>query len=227
MPGDRVPNQTKILPKVDPVYVIRNSHSILIDKLVDYTVSIISKAKSSEQRKEIRANIELIFSQMEKGNSKYTEWNNNSSPWNSASLAYLFATIRKESLWGLDMFELEGENKWYAPYYGRGFIHLSRVENYSSMAVNFDVDLLNDPDLAANNKELSARIALRFVVLGLANYPINNIKSPDDFFDARDLVNPGDNDDTRNEVANWADGYYQIINTYCNLGQLSSSGSCY
>ncbi len=226
MPGDRVPNQTKSFP-VDPVYVIRKSYSSLIDKLVDYTVSIISKAKSSEQRKEIRANIELIFSQMEKGNSKYTEWNNNSSPWNSASLAYLFATIRKESLWGLDMFELKGESKIYAPYYGRGFIHLTSEDSYSKMAENFNVDLLSDPDLVANNKELSARISLRFVVLGMAGYSLGEIKSPDDFYTARNLVNPGDNDDIRNEVANWADGYYQIINNYCNLGQLSSSGSCY
>jgi RHS repeat-associated protein len=209
-----------------------NPETELLDNLVDYTAGIISFPDTPENRKEIRDNMKLFFKLMKKANTQYTKWNKNfpdseGSPWNSASLAYFFATIRKESEWGLSMFEIEGERREYNPYYGRGFIQLTGKDNYQEMGINFEVDLLNNLDLAANNEELSARIALRFVVIGKTGYQVGKIQSPDDFYGARDMVNSGDTVENREQIANWANGYYQIFETYCNLGLLSTTGSCY
>ncbi len=236
--GDANCNRSNDLRKWKDFTDKKNKKNIFIEKLANYTSSIIYGDETEEQMGEIRENIELLLRYCQQNFIPYLQWNaqvldldrNNINPnllFNPASMAYLFATIRAESLWGLEMHEIEGNSKWYSPYYGRGFIHLTLEENYKEMGENFGFDLVNNPDIIAQNKDLSIRISLRYLILNKSgHYYLGKIQSPNQFAEARAIVNPEDFT-YKGEIANWANGYYKIFSEFCNQNSLSTTGSCF
>ena len=113
----------------------------------------------------------------------------------------------------------ENTNDWY-DYRGRGFVHITGRENYDKMGKIFGIDLLNNPDLAADPK-IAAKIAVhgmvngRFTGVGLDKY-INDTTT--DYAGARAIINGTDQKDL---IAGYAKTYYSLFAN--NLSKTSIS----
>jgi putative chitinase len=84
---------------------------------------------------------------------------------------------------------------WYTGYYGRGYVQLTWRENYRKFGNKFGLDLLNNPDLMLQNKEVAANSLVWGMMTGqftgakLSRY-INESKT--DYYNARRVVNGTD-----------------------------------
>lgn len=111
-------------------------------------------------------------------------------------IAYVLATAFHETARTMQpVTEYGGEkylrSKKYYPYYGRGHVQLTWLENYREWSQRLGVDLCKNPDLALDPK-ISARILVEGSKLGtftgkkLSTY-INGAKR--DFKNARRIIN--------------------------------------
>lgn len=116
-------------------------------------------------------------------------------------LAYIFATAWHEATLIPDRIEIRcrpgspcynaQELYWYTGFYGRGLAQLTHEFNYKAMGQIFNIDLVNNPDLALN-PDISAQILVygmmngSFTTAALSRY-INSSKV--DFINARRVVN--------------------------------------
>jgi Ricin-type beta-trefoil lectin domain len=79
-----------------------------------------------------------------------------------------------------------------AKYLGRGYVHLTGKSNYQTFKNLTNIDIINNPNTAATNKDLAAFITVdgmtngRFTGVGLGLYINSN---QNDFFNARRTVN--------------------------------------
>jgi hypothetical protein len=83
------------------------------------------------------------------------------------------------------------ESYWKTGYYGRGFVQLTHERNYKTMGEIFNVDLVNNPDLA-----LQPVLAADILVYGMINGSFTGRRlsqyindSRQDYFEARRVVN--------------------------------------
>jgi RHS repeat-associated protein len=135
--------------------------------------------------------------------------------WRPETLAYFYATLIVESQFGTAM--IGDMTETGDQYYARGYIHLTGEDNYRQMGENYGVNLIGNPDLASSNLELSARIAMRCMVVGactgakLDDYYYGNGY---DFVGARDIVNPGSK--SAQETALMAQDILPIVQKYWN-----------
>ncbi len=126
-------------------------------------------------------------------------------------------------------------------YRGRGFVQLTGRANYTDMQALYNsiisnptalerqantdlspIDLVNNPDIAADDPDVAARIAALGMQQGLftvyrlddfftANGPRNESARLQQFEDARSIVNPGDRVEY---IAGRAEEYYQTLRTF-------------
>lgn len=145
--------------------------------------------------------------------------------WTNERLGYAYASVQAESVWGQQMMEIDGEYTDYAPYYGRGYTQLTGMGGYSDMSSNFFQDsnvLLDNPDLVAYDRHLSARITLRQMILGVGNAggrSLSGIESRDDFNASRDILNPGDTQEHTQAISELAVSYTEFLNKHPEILQ--------
>ncbi len=75
---------------------------------------------------------------------------------------YLFANLAAEVGCACPIGEYYGEDAWYAPYYGRGYIQLTLESNYVAVRDELGIDVVSNPDLALEPAN-AARIAVWFI----------------------------------------------------------------
>ncbi|WP_192816685.1 hypothetical protein [Baaleninema simplex] len=137
-------------------------------------------------------------------------------------------------------------------YRGRGFVQITGEANYDKMQevynraisnptalerqANIDlspIDLVNNPDIAADDRDVAARIAVLGMQQGIFRPPNNNlpfffrVNAPRNerarrqrFENARQIVNP---DDRAGYIAGRAEAYYQTLTRFFESGYLPSS----
>ncbi len=134
--------------------------------------------------------------------------------------AYVLATAQHESGMGKFM-HLMGDRSSWGRYYARGFVGLTHQFNYEKMSSVLGVDLLGNPDLAAQ-PEISARI----LVEGMKNGHFTGYKLSDfidgskvDFFNARAVINGAK--DSASLYANEASNFQKALRSCATYG-----GSC-
>lgn len=136
-------------------------------------------------------------------------------------LAYIFATAWHEATLIPDRKEIRcrpgsacynaQELYWYTGYYGRGLAQLTHEYNYKAMGQIFNLDLVNNPDLALN-PNVSTQILVygmmngSFTTAALSRY-INSSKV--DFINARRVVNGLDK---ATEIAEYANNIAFNVN---------------
>lgn len=118
--------------------------------------------------------------------------------------AYMYATTHhetnatfepvKEAYWIKNAEVWRKKNLRYYPYYGRGFVQLTWLDNYKKYAELFDVDIVNNPDLVMDFK-----LSFNIMVHGMKNGTytgkkvgdyIGNLKA--DYVGARRVINGTD-----------------------------------
>ncbi|NBD31475.1 MAG: peptidoglycan DD-metalloendopeptidase family protein [Cyanobacteria bacterium] len=139
-----------------------------------------------------------------------------------AQTAYVLATVERESNMGHLMEELGGQNKPYAPYYGRGYVQITHKENYIYWSNRLGVDLVNNRELATE-PEIAAKILVQGMQEGTytgvtssgtlipgGGYKLSDFINDNeiDFYNARRIVNGTDH---ASEIANNAQDYYDVL----------------
>ena len=129
-------------------------------------------------------------------------------------IAYVMATVQHEVAgtykpireWG-------GANKWYAPYYGRGYVQLTHKSNYQKYTKILGIDLVGNPD-----RVLERRIALFILCHGMANGTYTGRKlgqyvnvNRTDFPGARWVVN---DEDEKHKIAGYAKQWVTRLNSF-------------
>jgi peptidoglycan hydrolase-like protein with peptidoglycan-binding domain len=107
-------------------------------------------------------------------------------------IAYIMATVEHEVAGTYrPIREFGGPSKWYAPYYGRGYVQLTHRSNYQKYSNILGIDLVGNPDRA-----LEPQIALFVLVHGMANGTFTGRRlgqyvnvNHTDFYNARRVVN--------------------------------------
>ena len=97
-------------------------------------------------------------------------------------------------------------------YYGRGLVQITWHDNYKAFGDLLNLDLVNNPDLA-----LEWPVTLKILFIGMRDglfrqgHSLAQIKSPDDWFDARDIIN---SDKRKNgmKIATTAAAFYAALN---------------
>ncbi len=101
--------------------------------------------------------------------------------------------------------------------------------SYSDMAdMLVEPEIAANPDILATDLDLSARVALRTMIVGRQNETINSlqdIQSSGDFVNARSILNPGDTEHAQT-YADVANGYLAIFNNSCAPVQMATGESC-
>lgn len=113
-----------------------------------------------------------------------------------AQVAYILSTVQTETTMGANLIEGATRNK-SAPgsvYYGRGLVQLTGEENYRKASRRVGIDLVKNPDLAAEPE-----IAAKILVVGMRDGLFTGRKLSDfigngkaDFVGARQIVNDSD-----------------------------------
>jgi predicted chitinase len=132
----------------------------------------------------------------------------------NAQLSYILATASHESGSFKYVEEINGRQqarrlgyKGGENYFGRGFLQLTHSYNYKKIGDLLGVDLLNNPHLVAEDKQLASRIlCLWFTTY---QHPIDKFVNQNkiDYWSARSLVN-GDGWLVADKIANKAMEYY-------------------
>ncbi|SKB13672.1 Carboxypeptidase (modular protein) [Planktothrix sp. PCC 11201] len=122
-----------------------------------------------------------------------------------AQIAYILATVEHETgdtfqpvREGYYLGEVEGENHRqtlpYYPYYGRGYVQLTHLDNYREYSNILGLDLVNAPDLV-----MRPDIAVFVLIHGMKSGVFTGIKLDDcisnnhvDFLKARKIINGND-----------------------------------
>ena len=128
-------------------------------------------------------------------------------------IAYIMATIEHEVAGTYKPIrEFGGSHKWYAPYYGRGYVQLTHRANYQKYSNILGIDLVGNPD-----KALEPRIALFVLVHGMANGTFTGRRlgqylnvNQTDFYNARLIVNGRDR---ARHIANLAKQWLSRLNS--------------
>jgi predicted chitinase len=132
---------------------------------------------------------------------------------NPNQLAYILATAKHESDNFNTLEEYGGKNTAIkngyegADYFGRGFVQLTHKSNYQKYADKTGLDLVGNPDLLSQDKNLAAYVLVdgmktgAFTGVKLDDY-INNDHT--NFNDARRIVN---GTDRAGDIARLANGY--------------------
>jgi murein DD-endopeptidase MepM/ murein hydrolase activator NlpD len=151
-----------------------------------------------------------------------------------AQIAYMIATVQKETLLGKYTKELAGTRSLStsnfgdganSSYFGRGYVQLTGKANYRKASNHFGADFVNNPDLAAS-AEYSARIAAwgmkkgAFTGRSLDDY-IDSDAGKTNFTGARWIIN---GQDDAGEIAANARRYYQAIRG-TDISEIEVSGS--
>lgn len=122
-------------------------------------------------------------------------------------LSYVLATAWHESLRLTALKEIrcnpgtpcyEAQNRYWATgYWGRGFVHLTHLENYKKMSKRLNLDLVNNPSLAENPV-----VAADILVTGMMEGIFTGLKLSDfinnqttDYTSSRRVVNSLDRAD--------------------------------
>lgn len=145
-------------------------------------------------------------------------------------LAYMFATVQRESAFGALMVEQDpivSNISGGIRYRGRGFVQLTHLSNYQYWSQRLareypGIDLVNNPERAAEPE-----IAVKILVRGMRDGTFTGYKLSDyinstttDFYNARRIVN-GLN--RANEIARNAQRYLAILQE-CNLSSGGNGG---
>lgn len=139
----------------------------------------------------------------------------NSSIEDKRQQAYVLATIKHETANTFKPIKEYGSKKYlkskkYYPYFGRGYIQLTWLQNYKNFSDLLGVDLVDDPDLALN-PEISWIITEvgmtegKFTDKKLSDY-FNETKT--DYRNARRIINGIDKADL---VAKYAKEYLVLL----------------
>ena len=110
-------------------------------------------------------------------------------------LCYIMATIQHETAHTYQpIAEFGGRRRWYAPYYGRGYVQLTHKFNYEKYSRKLGQDFVSNPD-----KVMEPAISLFIIVDGMKNGVFTGKKLNDyisgsqvDFYHARRIVNDMD-----------------------------------
>ena len=110
-------------------------------------------------------------------------------------LCYIMATIQHETAHTYrPIAEYGGRSKWYAPYYGRGYVQLTHKFNYEAYKNKLDQDFVSYPD-----EVMKPAISLFIIIDGMKNGVFTGKKLSDyisgtsvDFYQARRIVNAMD-----------------------------------
>lgn len=117
---------------------------------------------------------------------------------------YLYKDFERAEAW-------RKKNLHYYPFYGRGFVQLTWLNNYKYYSRLLGIDLVNNPDLAMNPD-----IAVFILVHGFKNGTFTGAKITDyinpaktDFRNARRCINGTDRAD---KIAAMANKYLKLLN---------------
>jgi YD repeat-containing protein len=186
-------------------FVYDDDYLSIIDELLDVSRKIYPKDNLVSYR------MRLIIAAAEKYNLDANE------------LAYVFATVHHESVWGAAMEEIASGHAYEGryelantqpgdgvKYKGRGFVQLTGRTNYQQYTNILGIDLLNNPELAADHK-----IAAEILIHGMVNGTLTGRKLADysrgdefDFVQARAIVN---GPDRAEDIATIAREYAAIL----------------
>lgn len=181
-------------------------------------------------------NIELIIDSI----SEYYQSENRIC--NSNQLAYMLATVKHETADTYKPINEYGGKKYYeemydpilgknakrkkmamdngntsqgdgVKYHGRGFVQLTWKDNYNRMGDKFNVDLVNNPELA-----LDPKLALKILVYGSESGTFTGLKLEDfinsndkDYYNARKVINGLDK---AKKIENYAINLEKCIKLY-------------
>jgi predicted chitinase len=134
---------------------------------------------------------------------------------NKKQAAYILATAWHESRlqpiveWGGKSYL---ESRQYYPYYGRGFVQLTWIDNYKAQGDRLGIDMVNNPD-----KALEPTYAANILIYGMKNGSFTGKKLSDyitsaktDFPNARKIINPADKG-TYALVAGYASSFLKCV----------------
>lgn len=110
---------------------------------------------------------------------------------NRNQICYIMGTIQHETGDYTPRKEIGGQNKSYAPYYGRGYVQLTHKTNYEKYSKLLNQDFVSDPD-----QVMEPAVSLFIIVHGMKNGAFTGKKLGDyisgshvDFVHARQIVN--------------------------------------
>jgi peptidoglycan hydrolase-like protein with peptidoglycan-binding domain len=129
-------------------------------------------------------------------------------------IAYVMATVQHEVAGTYrPIKEIGGQNRPYAPYYGRGYVQLTHKYNYKKYKDILGIDLVSYPD-----KALDRQVALFILCHGMANGTYTGRKlgqyvnvNKTDFVGARWVVNDRDK---RHLIAGYANQWVSRLNNF-------------
>jgi hypothetical protein len=201
-----------------------------IGGMLDYVVTHEKSNFSIPSKETVVDNLNLILQTSDKLEN----------PLDVNQLAYILATVHWETHWGYWMVEDEVYARDYegrtdlgntedgdgVKYRGRGFVQLTGRYNYQKFTDILGIDLVNNPELAAQ-PEIAAQIAVH----GMINGGFTNVKLSDfdqnghfDFKGARAIVtHPSDHPD---EIAEMAVQYAEYLAPLCEAGLLPNAIEC-
>jgi peptidoglycan hydrolase-like protein with peptidoglycan-binding domain len=113
-------------------------------------------------------------------------------------ICYMMATIQHETAGTYKpIAEFGGKNRYYAPYYGRGYVQLTHKFNYEKYSKLLNRDFVNHPD-----QVMEPDVSLFIIVDGMKNGTFTGKKLSDyisgshvDFVKARRIINGTDRAD--------------------------------
>lgn len=136
-------------------------------------------------------------------------------------IAYVLGTVEKECHFE-PVSEYGGASKWYAPYYGRGFVQITHKENYQKYSKILGRDFVKDME-AVKEPTVAAFICVHgmkngiFTGLKLSDY-INGSKK--DFVGARKIVNP---DEPGAATAAYAEQWEKNLDKYLSNSSMAAN----
>lgn len=122
-------------------------------------------------------------------------------------ICYIMATIQHETAHTYKpIAEYGGKHKWYAPYYGRGYVQLTHKTNYEKYSKLLGRDFVAHPD-----QVMEPAVSLFIIVHGMKNGTFTGKKLSDyisgshvDFVNARRIIN---GTDRANLIAGYAQNW--------------------
>ena len=112
------------------------------------------------------------------------------------SLAYIMATVQRETGSYKPVEEIGGSSRSYAPYYGRGYVQLTHLTNYQKYSTITGKDLVNNKELALEPQTAAFILAHGFLNGTFTGAKLRDYISADgskkDYMNARRIINGTD-----------------------------------
>lgn len=112
------------------------------------------------------------------------------------SLAYIMATVQRETGTYKPVDEIGGPGFSYAPYYGRGYVQLTHLSNYTKYSEITGQDLVGNPDLVKEPKTAAFILVHGFLNGTFTGLSLRDFISADgskkDYMGARRIINGTD-----------------------------------